>query len=156
MPCAASTETVKAVFMPSRLRRVIGGRSSFSARSAVMGAQINPRPWTAINETISGVQSDAAATRSASFSRSGSSATITARPAAISAMISSMGLKSSAVAIWESRVVAQVLSVKEVLRRVRLHGRLVRCHGAAASCDWTPRFVCRTAAAEPAGRSSSR
>lgn len=45
--------------------------------------------------TISGVQSEAAPMRSASFSREGSSATMTRRPAAISAMISSMGLKES-------------------------------------------------------------
>ena len=58
----------------------------------VMGAQISPRPWTAMKEIVSCVHSEAAAIRSASFSRSGSSATMTMRPAAISAMISSTGL----------------------------------------------------------------
>ena len=91
-PVAASTLTVKAVLWPSRLRRVICGRSSCSVRSAVSGAQISPRPWMAMKLTISGVQSEAAPMRSASFSRSGLSAQITMRPAAISAMISSIGL----------------------------------------------------------------
>src|SRR5687768_14694359 len=48
----------------------------------------------------SGVQREAAPTKSASFSREGSSATITRRPAAISAMISLMGLKSR----WDSDI----------------------------------------------------
>jgi hypothetical protein len=43
--------------------------------------------------TVSAVQSDAAQIRSNSFSRDGSSAQTTILPAAISAMISSIGLK---------------------------------------------------------------
>ena len=45
----------------------------------------------AMKFTISALQSEAAPIRSASFSRFGSSATITSFPAAISAMISLMG-----------------------------------------------------------------
>ena len=58
-----------------------------------MGAQMSPLPWFAMNAIISGVVLVAAETRSASFSRLGSSATMTIFPAAMSAMMSSTGLK---------------------------------------------------------------
>ena len=54
---------------------------------------MSPRPWLAMKATMSGVILLAAQTRSASFSRLGSSATMTILPAAMSAMISSTGLK---------------------------------------------------------------
>ena len=61
-----------------------------------MGAQISPRPWLAMKATISLVTRLPAQMRSASFSRVGSSAQIMILPAAMSAIISSTGLKVSA------------------------------------------------------------
>ena len=96
IPFAASTDTVKAVRCSSRFLRDIGGSVRFSTRSRVRGAQISPRPCVAMKAMVSGVEREAALIRSASFSRPGSSETITRRPRAISATISSTVLNLSA------------------------------------------------------------
>lgn len=104
MPWAASTETVNAVLSASVLRWLICGRSSRSACSAEIGAQIRPRPWVAMKAMLSLVTLLAAQIRSASFSRVGSSAQMIIFPAAMSAMISSIGLKVSELMFLKPRV----------------------------------------------------
>jgi len=94
IPLAASTETVKWVPNASSLRGTIGTSERIRARSSETGAQISPRPWVAMKFTVSGVIREAAAIRSPSFSRSSSSVTMTILPAAMSAMIASIGLKT--------------------------------------------------------------
>src|SRR5688572_23264662 len=85
----ASTETVNAVPMPSVLRSTINGSSSASARSSVSGTHSMPRPCFTMKFTSAGVIFAAAHTRSPSFSRSSSSATMTRLPARIASMASS-------------------------------------------------------------------
>ena len=63
--------------------------------------------------TISAVQSEAAPIKSASFSREGSSAQMTILPAAISAMISSMGLKRICVADMDRWISDKAMAVRE-------------------------------------------
>ena len=79
-PSAASTLMVKAVLSGEVLSRVIGTRSSVSARSLLRGTQISPRAWVAMKLTISGVHSCAGTQTSPSFSRPSSSTMITGRP----------------------------------------------------------------------------
>ena len=76
----ASMLTVKAVDSSSVLRSVIWGKPSWSQRSPVSARQIRPRPCRVMKLIISGVASSAAQTRSPSFSRSSSSATMMILP----------------------------------------------------------------------------
>ncbi len=87
-PSRASTETVKAVPRRASFRGVIGGRPSCSQRSPVRQRQTSPRACVAMKLIASGVANWAAATRSPSFSRSGSSTTTTIRPLRISSIAS--------------------------------------------------------------------
>jgi TonB-dependent SusC/RagA subfamily outer membrane receptor len=110
----ASTDMVNAVRCGSVLRSVIRGRSSASARSPVRATQINPRPCFAMKFTCSAVISDAAQTRSPSFSRSSSSATMTIFPDLMSWMASSIRSKGIGAASITVLVVPQ--QSRDVLR----------------------------------------
>ena len=89
MSWAASTETVKAVDMFSRLTEVMSGSWRVSARSGERGAQMRPLAWVAMKLMASGAANSAAMMRSASFSRPGSSVTMIIRPCRISSTASS-------------------------------------------------------------------
>jgi hypothetical protein len=96
MSCVASTDTVKSVLKLSRLSRTMRLSPSRAARSAVIGAQMRPRPNRIIKLMLAAVAFSAARTRSPSFSRSASSTTITGLPARISlrtASIESMPMR---------------------------------------------------------------
>ena len=90
-PSRASTEIVYAVRILSLLCGVISGISSRSSMSPGIGTQITPLQWRIVNAISSGVALLAAKIRSPSFSRSSSSTTTTALPAAMSAMARSTG-----------------------------------------------------------------
>ncbi len=77
---SASMLTVNAVASSSLFRSVICGRPSWSQRSPVRARQMSPRPCNVMKLIVSGVTSSAAQTRSPSFSRSSSSATMTILP----------------------------------------------------------------------------
>ena len=85
-----STLTVKGVSNAALLRLTMSSSSSSSQRSSMRGAQIKPRPSTAMKLIISGVANRAAATKSPSFSRSSSSTTMITFPCRMSSMASSM------------------------------------------------------------------
>ena len=87
---AASTLTVYAVPRASSLTSTMGGRSSRSAHSAGIGAQMNPLDQRTVHAIHSGVASSADRTTSPSFSRFSSSATITGRPARSASRASGM------------------------------------------------------------------
>ena len=87
---SASMLTVKAVESSSVFRSVICGRPSWSQRSPVSARQMRPRPCRVMKLIISGVASSAAQTRSPSFSRSSSSATMTILPLRRSSIACSM------------------------------------------------------------------
>jgi hypothetical protein len=89
-PRSASMLTVKAVASSSVFRSVIWGRPSWSQRSPVRARQIRPRPCRVMKLIVSGVTSSAAQTRSPSFSRSSSSATMMILPLRRSSMAWSM------------------------------------------------------------------
>ena len=74
----------------SRLWGVISGISSRSSMAAGIGTQMTPLLWRMVKAISSGVALDAAKMRSPSFSRSSSSTTTTALPAAMSATARSM------------------------------------------------------------------
>src|SRR5579862_8834061 len=78
--------TVNAVRWASVLTATMRGRSSWSARSLVIGAQISPDVCLTKNAMVSGVANSAAMMRSPSFSRSSSSTTMTISPRPIAAM----------------------------------------------------------------------
>ena len=102
--CCASTDTVNAVPWGSVFRSVMSGSSSASARSGVSATQMRPRPCFAMKFTWSAVISEAAQTRSPSFSRSSSSATMTILPARISSIAASMESKATvALSVSEAR-----------------------------------------------------
>src|SRR5258708_2723730 len=82
----ASTLTVYAVRYSSMLLSAIIGSSSWSARSPVSARQMRPPARLIMKLIVAGVTSCAAQTRSPSFSRFSSSATMTSFPAAISAI----------------------------------------------------------------------
>ena len=88
-PSRASTEIVYAVRILSRLCGVISGISRRSSMSPGIGAQMTPELWRMVKAISWGVDLLAAKMRSPSFSRSSSSTTMTARPAAMSATASS-------------------------------------------------------------------
>ena len=90
-PSRASTEIVYAVRSLSLLCGVISGISSRSSIAAGIGTQITPLEWRIVKAISSGVAFEAAKMMSPSFSRSSSSTTITALPAAMSAMARSTG-----------------------------------------------------------------
>jgi hypothetical protein len=77
---SASMLTVNAVPSSSLFRSVICGSPSWSQRSPVRARQMSPRPWSVMKLIVSGVASSAAHTRSPSFSRSSSSATMMILP----------------------------------------------------------------------------
>ena len=85
----ASTDTVKSVCCGSVLSSVMGGRPSSPARSRVRATQMRPRACLVMKLTTSGVAAAAAHTRSPSFSRSSSSATMTILPARMARMAAS-------------------------------------------------------------------
>ena len=87
---AASTLTVYAVPRASSLTATIGGRSSRSAHSAGIGAQMKPLDQRTVQATHSGVASSAERMTSPSFSRFSSSATMTGRPARSASSASGM------------------------------------------------------------------
>jgi len=89
-PSRASTEMVYAVRSLSLLWGVISGISSRSSMSAGIGTQITPLECRIVKAISSGVALEAAKMMSPSFSRSSSSTTTTALPAAMSAMARSM------------------------------------------------------------------
>src|SRR6185295_10517867 len=89
-PSRASTATAYAVPRRSWLVWYIGGSSSRSACSSVIGTQTYPDVCRTMNAISSAVACSAAKIRSPSFSRSSSSTTITGRPAAMSATARSM------------------------------------------------------------------
>jgi hypothetical protein len=93
---AASTDTVKAVPWGSVFTSVMGRSPSASARSPVRVTQMRPRPCTVMKFTSSGVMAEAAQTRSPSFSRSSSSATMTILPSRMSWRASSTRSKGMA------------------------------------------------------------
>ena len=72
-----SMETVKAVSWLSVFSLTMGGRPNLWAYSMLMGMQIRPLPWLAMKFMFSVVQYWAAQMKSPSFSRSGSSVTMT-------------------------------------------------------------------------------
>jgi hypothetical protein len=72
-PSLASIETVKAVFMLSRLSAAIGGKRSCCARSAVRARHTRPRAWRIMKLIWSGVANCAGMMMSPSFSRSSAS-----------------------------------------------------------------------------------
>ena len=82
VPSTRSTDTVNAVRIDSVLSTTINGRSSTSARSSDIGAQITPDVWRIMNAIFSGVMASAAMMRSPSFSRSSSSTTTRNSPRA--------------------------------------------------------------------------
>ena len=82
VPSTRSTDTVKAVRIDSVLSTTMSGRSSASARSLDIGAQITPLVWRIMKAIFSGVMASAAMIRSPSFSRSSSSTTIRNSPLA--------------------------------------------------------------------------
>ena len=84
----ASIDTVKLVSCCERLSRTISGRSSWRARSTVIGMQIRPQACEAKKVMCSGVTASAAMMRSPSFSRSSSSMRMTIRPCRMSSMMS--------------------------------------------------------------------
>ena len=84
IPSRASTETVYAVRMRSRLCGVINGIPSRSRVAPVKGTQITPLEWRIMNAISAGVVLLAANTRSPSFSRSSASTTATGLPARMS------------------------------------------------------------------------
>jgi hypothetical protein len=90
-PSRASTEMVYAVRIRSRLCGVINGMFSRSRVSPSSATQTNPLVHRIMNPISSGVALPAAKIRSPSFSRSSSSTTTTARPAAVSVMARSTG-----------------------------------------------------------------
>ena len=85
---SASTEMVKAVFSGSVLLSVMSASPSSLARSLVKATQMSPRPYFVMKLMASGEISDAAHTRSPSFSRSSSSATMTIFPWRMSSIAS--------------------------------------------------------------------
>ena len=87
---SASMLTVNAVASSSLFRSVICGRPSWSHRSPVRARQMRPRPCRVMKLMVSGVTSSAAQTRSPSFSRSSSSATMTILPFRRSSIACSM------------------------------------------------------------------
>ena len=95
-PSRASTVTVYAVPRRSWLVWYCGGRSSRSASSSVSGAQTYPEVYRTMNASSSGVACSAAKIRSPSFSRSSSSTTMTALPAAMSLIARSMSSSMAA------------------------------------------------------------
>ena len=82
VPSTRSTDTVNAVRIDSVFSATMSGRSSSSARSSDMGAQITPLVWRIMNAIFSGVMASAAMMRSPSFSRSSSSTTTRNSPRA--------------------------------------------------------------------------
>ena len=100
IPCVASTETVKSVLKNSRLVATMRCKSSWEARSSVIGAQINPRPNFAMKFTAFAVTLDAAITKSPSFSRSASSVTMTMRPRRISEITEGIGSNGVFMVKW--------------------------------------------------------
>ena len=90
-----SHDTVNAVFMASSfsLEETMRGRLSLSAVSSSTATHTNPLVWRIMKCMLSWVILSAAPMRSPSFSRSSSSSTTTNRPAATSAMASSMEAK---------------------------------------------------------------
>ncbi len=87
-PCLTSTVTVKAVPSGASFDATMGARCSRRASLCVIGAQTMPQVLRMMNAIFSGVQSEAATTRSPSFSRSSSSVTTTISPRAKAAMAS--------------------------------------------------------------------
>ena len=85
-PCRVSTETVNAVPSGASFIATIGARCSRRASSIVKGAQTMPQHSRMTNAIFSGVHSDAARTRSPSFSRSSSSVTTTISPRAMASI----------------------------------------------------------------------
>ena len=83
---AASMLIVNAVSWDSELCSVICGSPSAWQRAGVSGMQINPRACVAMKLIMAAVTFSAAPTRSPSFSRRSSSATMTSVPARISAI----------------------------------------------------------------------
>jgi len=96
-PVAASIVTVNAV--PNR--EVFVGVCACRPRASALGfgiaRQISPRPYRAMKLMASGVTFSAAQTRSPSFSRASSSTRTMSLPERISARISSIGEKPTAV-----------------------------------------------------------
>ena len=72
--------TVKAVPSGASFVATIGARFSARARASVSGVQTMPQVCRMMKAIFSGVQSEAAQTRSPSFSRSSSSVTMTISP----------------------------------------------------------------------------
>ena len=77
-------------------RRTIGGSSSSSRRSPIIGMQITPDVWFRKKAIFSGVANSAAMMRSPSFSRSASSTTTTISPRPKAATASSMAANGTA------------------------------------------------------------
>ena len=93
---AASMLMVNAVSCDSLLCSVICGRPRAWQRSGVSGMQISPRACVAMKLIVSAVTFSAAPTRSPSFSRRSSSATMTSFPARMSAIACSTALNDIA------------------------------------------------------------
>ena len=85
-PCLLSTVMVKAVPRGASFEATIGDKCSRLASSAVTGTQTMPQQCLMMNAIFSVVQSEAAQTRSPSFSRSSSSVTMTISPRAMASM----------------------------------------------------------------------
>ena len=100
-PSSLSTVTVNGVPRRLVLSSTWWGSLSSLQRLIVIGAHRTPLPLLSMKFTFSSVMSSAAVMRSPSFSRSGSSTTITNFPSRKSSMASSTvaGLKFSVVAI---------------------------------------------------------
>src|SRR6195952_3340039 len=87
-PCLTSTVTVKAVPSGASFEATIGSRRRRRASPSVIGAQTMPQVLRMMKAIFSGVQREAATTRSPSFSRSSSSVTTTISPRAKASMAS--------------------------------------------------------------------
>ena len=91
VPSLASTLTVKAVWSFSVLCMACMGSPRESTRSGAMGTQMSPRAWVAMKLMFCGVANCPAQTRSASFSRCGSSVIRMRRPMRSSSSTSGRG-----------------------------------------------------------------
>ncbi len=103
-PSLASTLTVKAVLIRSLFCEVISGSWSRSSSSPSIGTQITPLVCLIVNARSAGVALLAAKMMSPSFSRSASSTTTTARPAAMSAIARSTRVQHDAAHLLRCRV----------------------------------------------------
>ena len=83
--CIPSIDMVNAVWWLSVFCSTICFNPSFWHNSLLIGMQIKPFPWVAIKLIFSGVANSVAQIKSPSFSRSGSSMTMTIFPCLISA-----------------------------------------------------------------------